>query len=82
MILDICERDKIAYYWLSKEEKTDNGFRESLKPEYREWKNKGYKVCVFLSGTGDLVENTKELLIHNKKVLAEKKIKRERDRER
>ena len=77
MILEVCEQNKIAYYWLSKEEKEDTAVRESLRPHYRDWKAKGYKVCVFLSGTGDLVENTKELLIHNKNVLAAKKAKQE-----
>ena len=74
MILEVCEQNKIAYYWLSREEREDTAVRESLRPHYRDWKAKGYKVCVFLSGTGDLVENTKELLIHNKKVLAEKNV--------
>ena len=82
MILDVCTEDRIAYYWLSKEERDNQELRASLQPEYREWKNKGYKVCVFLSGDGDLVENTKELLIHNKEVLAKKMLKREHEHER
>lgn len=79
MILEISEKDKIAYYWLSREEKNNADLRESLKPEYRKWKQMGYRVCVFLSGDGDLVENTKELLIHNKQVLAEKQARRGAD---
>lgn len=65
MILEVSEKDKIAYYWLSKEEKEDKELRDSLNPAYKDWKEKGYKVCVFLSGKGDIVELTKELLIHN-----------------
>lgn len=42
----------------------------------------GYKVCVFLSGKEDIVELTKELLIHNKQVLAEKNVKKAKERER
>lgn len=72
MILEICEQQKIAYYWLSQEEKENKTFRESLKTDYRKWKDKGYKVCVFLSGNGDIVELTKELLVHNKEVFAKK----------
>jgi len=82
VILDVCTDNRIAYYWLSKEERDNQELRESLQPEYKEWKNKGYKVCVFLSGDGDLVKSTKELLIHNKEVLAKKMIKREREHER
>lgn len=66
------ENKKIVLYYLSREERDNEAFRESLKPSYREWKDKGYKTCVFLSGDGDLVELTKELLIHNKMVLAQK----------
>jgi hypothetical protein len=39
---------------------------------FKDWKNKGYKVCVFISGTGNLVDLTKELLIHNKELAARK----------
>ena len=35
MVLEVSEKDKIAYYWLSNEEKEDEAFRESLKPDYR-----------------------------------------------
>ena len=79
MILDVCEKNKIAYYWLSKEERDNMELRQSLQPEHKEWKSKGYHVCVFLSGDGDLLENTKELLIHNKEVLAAKQARRARD---
>lgn len=82
MILDVCEENRIAYYWLSREERDNQELRKSLNPEYKAWKEKGYKVCVFLSGEGNLVELTKELLIHNKEVLAKKMVQRERERER
>lgn len=70
MFIEISEQDRIVYYWLSKEEKADEQLRESIKPEQVEWTKKGYAVCTFLSGTEDLVECTKELLIHNLHVLA------------
>lgn len=70
MTLEICEKTRIAYYWLTREE--DETTKELLKPEFKDWKNKGYKVCVFISGTGNLVDLTKELLIHNKELAAQK----------
>ena len=79
MILEVCEQNKIAYYWLSKEEKTNKALRESMQPDYKNWKDKGYKVCVFLSGTGDIVELTKELLIHTKETLAARTIKQNKE---
>jgi len=82
LFLEVCEEKKIAYYWLSKEEKENEELRQSLKPQYGEWKRKGYKVCVFLSGSENIVELTKELLVHNKEVLARKNVQRGLEMER
>lgn len=70
MFVEIYEEDKIVFYWLSKEEKADEQLRTSIKPEQVEWTKRGYSVCAFLSGSEDLVENTKSLLIHNLHALA------------
>ncbi len=75
MFVEISEEDKIVFYWLSKEEKADEQLRASIKPEQVEWTKKGYAVCTFLSGTQDIVENTKALLIHNLHVLASENVK-------
>ena len=82
MEMEVSEKDRIVYYWLTNEEKEDTEFRQSLKPQYGEWSRKGYKVCVFLSGKGNLVELTKELLVHNKHVIAKRNVRcaMERDR--
>ena len=71
MTLEICEKTRIAYYWLTREE-DDNGTKEMLKPAFMKWKSEGYKVCVFISGTGNLVDLTKELLIHNKELAVQR----------
>ena len=52
MFMEVDDKVKIAYYWFSKEEKDDKELRESLRPEYRQWNQKGYKVVNFLSGNG------------------------------
>lgn len=80
--LEVDERQKTAYYWLSKEEKTNTAFRASLEPQYDVWHKKGYKVCVFLSGEGDLLEMTKDLLRHNKEILAKRNLEERKRRER
>ncbi len=72
MISEVCENQRIAYYWLSREEKDDDNMQKELNQKYKEWKNKGYKVCTFVSGSGNLVDLTKELLIHNKLAMAKK----------
>ncbi len=72
MTLEVCEKNRIAYYWLSREEKDNVDIQNGLKNEYGEWRSKGYKVCTFVSGSGNLVDLTKELLIHNKLIIAKK----------
>ena len=72
MTLEVCEKNRIAYYWLSREEKDNVDIQNELKDKYGEWRNKGYKVCTFVSGSGNLVDLTKELLIHNKLIIAKK----------
>lgn len=75
MMLEVCEKNRIVYYWLTCEEKADEDLQNELQVKYIEWKQKGYKVCTFVSGGGNLVDLTKELLIHNKQVLAKKAVK-------
>ena len=82
MEMEVSEKDRIVYYWLTNEEKEDTEFRQSIKPQYGEWSRKGYKVCVFLSGRGNLVELTKELLVHNKHVIAKRNVRQAMERER
>ena len=55
MEMEVSEKDRIVYYWLTNEEKENTEFRQALKPQYGEWSRKGYKVCVFLSGRGNQV---------------------------
>lgn len=72
MCIEVSENEKIVYYWLSKQERDDLELRKAIKTEQREWKIKGFHVCVFLSGNESLIDNTKELLLHNKEVIAAK----------
>lgn len=74
MTLEVCEKNRIAYYWLSREEKDNVDIQNKLKDKYGEWRSKGYKVCTFVSGSGNLVDLTKELLIHNKLMIAKKAV--------
>lgn len=63
---EICSEEKIVYYWMSQKEKIDPTLQTSLRPEYAQWRKMRYKICVFTSGTENLVDLTKELLSHNK----------------
>lgn len=74
MTLEVCEKNRIAYYWLSREEKDNVDIQNELNDKYGEWRSKGYKVCTFVSGSENLVDLTKELLIHNKLIIAKKAV--------
>lgn len=67
MTKEVCETNRIVYYWLTREERDNT---PTLQEEYRKWKSDGYKVCTFFSGDGNLVDLTKDLLLHNKEVIS------------
>ena len=71
MTMEVCETTRIVYYWLSSDERDSSS---TLNEDYRRWKSKGYKVCTFVSGDGNLVDLTKDLLVHNKQVVAQTQI--------
>lgn len=76
MLVDVDHEKKLVCYYLSRQERDDKVFRESLKPEYQLWKERGYLSCVFLSGDGDLKESIEELIRHNLEVMAKKEVER------
>ena len=58
---------KYVSIWLTRLESQDEKVQESLKPIYQDYKSRGYKVVVSQSGSGDLVDLTKQLLEYNAK---------------
>lgn len=71
MKLEVCETPKIVYFWLSQTERNDENLICAVTTQRKAWNEKGYKTCTFVSGDGDLVSLTKDLLVRNKKALAE-----------
>ena len=61
-------------FWLTNAEKIDPVLREELKEIYAKYKTKKYMVAVFESGKGDLYENTRDLLLFNRRRSAEKAV--------
>ena len=76
--MEIREQSKIVELWLTREEKDDLAFRESLKPIYQKYKDQKYLVAVFLSGEEDLYQQTRDLLLYNRRRLAEKEVQAEK----
>ena len=78
MRMEIREQSKIVELWLTREERDDPAFRESLKPIYQQYKDENYLVAVFLSGEEDLYQQTRDLLLYNRRRLAEKEVQAEK----
>ena len=74
MRMEVREQNKIVELWLTREEKEDAAFRESLKPLYQQYKAQNYLVAVFLSGEADLYQQTRDLLLYNRRRQAEKEV--------
>ena len=76
--MEIREQSKIVELWLTREERDDPAFRESLKSIYQRYKDQKYLVAVFLSGEEDLYQQTRDLLLYNRRRLAEKEVQAEK----
>ena len=71
----VDEGAKIVEFWLRSDE---SALREQLKPQFMEWKRKGYLPAVFLSGGNDLYRQTSDLLCCNRKRIAQLQVQREK----
>lgn len=76
--MEIREQNKIVELWLTRKERDDPAFRESLKPIYQKYKEQKYLVAVFLSGEEDLYQRTRDLLLYNRRRQAEKEVQLEK----
>ena len=74
MEMNVIESAKCVCIWLRNDEKNDAALRERLKPVYEKYHARKYTVCVFESGSGDLYENTKALLLLNRRRVAERAV--------
>ena len=71
---------KLVEIWLAKAESDDDVFRRKLEPIFAEYKKKKYRVAVFSSGKGDMLELTKDLLKHNLELSVRKELEAEKCR--
>lgn len=72
--MNINEQSKIVELWLTRTERDDPALRESLRPIYQQYKNQKYLVAVFLSGEEELYQQTRDLLLYNRRRQAEKEV--------
>lgn len=74
MEMNVRDNQKLVEIWLTNAEKIDPVLREGLKEIYAKYKTKKYMVAVFESGKGDLYENTRDLLLFNRRRSAKKAV--------
>ena len=74
MHMEVHEQDKIVELWLTRAENRDPAFRDSLKPLCQQYKARNYLVALFLSGEAELYPQTRDLLLYNRRRLAEQDI--------
>ena len=82
MEVEIKKSEKRVYIWLTKADAENAQLRESLKPFYLICKSKGFLCAVFMSGTEDLCESIRDLVIYNRYRLDEIEHRRTHDEKR
>ena len=69
---------KLVTVWLTRAEQEDAALREQLKELYAKYKAEKYMVAQFHSGTEDLYQGTRDLLLFNRKRIEELTMQREK----
>jgi hypothetical protein len=69
---------KLVTIWLTNADQKDPCLVNELSHLYEVYAKKKYKVAEFHSGTEDLYANTRDLLLFNRKRMAEKEIQTEK----
>ncbi len=71
MELRVHQNMKIVEVWLTQKERENKELQEQLVQMYQEYTAKKFKVAQFHSGTDDLYTATRDLLLFNRKRIAE-----------
>ena len=78
MEMTVKDEWKLVEIWLTNAEKSDPVLRAGLQGIYDTYKKKKYLVAVFESGSGDLYEQPRNLLLYNRQRMAEQEVQREK----
>ena len=70
----IHEPTQIVEVMLTHAEQADEAVKKQLKKLYAQYKGTKYTVAVFLSGKRDLYEDTRDLLLFNRRGAAERAV--------
>ena len=69
--ISINPQFRYASIWLTNEEQQDPDVNKQVEELLEDLKKQKYKLVIYKSGKGDLLEQTKGLLEHNKNVFNE-----------
>ena len=78
MEMTVRDDTKMVEIYLTKAEQNDQALRAKLQKIYDKYKEKKYLVAVFESGDGDLYQDMLDLLVFNRKRMAQKEVEREK----
>ena len=78
MVLKEHEDMKIVEIWLTKQEQEDDDLHQQLQKLYQDYSRRKFKVAQYHSGTGPLYDATRDLLLFNRKRIAEMENRREK----
>ncbi len=78
MEIKLNHHQKLVEFWLTKADQEDTNLQEQLRQQYRIYKEKNYMVAQFHSGTENLYALTRELLLYNRKRVAQMEVQREK----
>lgn len=66
MHIDVIDNRHMVIVWLAAHEDQDADLRKRLGHIIADFSAKGYRVCIMISGDGNLFSNTLALLKHNR----------------
>lgn len=72
---------KIVEIWLTREEQEDDALHQTLQKLYQDYSRRKFKVAQFHSGAGSLYDATRDLLLFNRKRIAQMENRREKSLE-
>ena len=81
MVLKEHEDMKIVEIWLTQAEQEDDALRDTLQKLYQDYSRRKFKIAQFHSGVGSLYDATRDLLLFNRKRIAQMENRREKSLE-
>lgn len=72
---------KIVEIWLTQAEQEDDDLHQQLQKLYQNYSRRKFKIAQFHSGTGSLYDATRDLLLFNRKRIAQMENRREKSLE-